>query len=156
MNSKKKIIIRENKTLKLTNVLIREIKSIELDNIPQIYYLVDSYVKAKRNSIVGPMITCSKTVINQNGQPQVILELMVQLKEPLKEEDEYRFKPVIRVEKCLFARYVEREGNLQFAYQKLGVYAFENDINLKDDCYTVFVKKEDENVAVDIFMQTED
>lgn len=156
MNANEKIIIRENKILKLTNVLIREIKEHEVDKIPQIYYLVDNYVKAKKNSIVGPMINYSRTVINYSGQAEVKLELMVQLKEPFEEEDEYRFRPMIRVENCLFARFVEREDKLQYAYQKLGVYAFENDIDLKDDCYTVFVKKENENVAVDIFIQVKD
>ena len=42
---------------------------------------------------------------------------------------------------------------MQFAYQKLGVYAFENDIQLKGDSYTVFVKKEEENIVADVFME---
>ncbi|MBE6050417.1 MAG: hypothetical protein E7214_07095 [Clostridium sp.] len=155
MKSNEKIIIRENKILKLTNVLIREIRENELDQISKIYYLVDSYVKSKKNLIVGPMINHSKTIVNRKGQVEVKLELMVQLKEPLENSDEYKFEKIIRVEDCLFARFIEKEDNLQYAYQKLGVYAFENDIDVKNECYTVFVKKEDENIVADIFVQIE-
>jgi hypothetical protein len=154
MNTIEKIVLKENKTLKLNNVLIRKISENELIDINQITYMMNSYIKSKGNSTLGPMINYSSVEFDENGQPKVIIELMVQLKNPIHNiEKPYELQSQLRVTNCLFARFTEKEENLQFAYQKLGVYAFENNIKLKGDSYTVFVKKEEENIVADVFME---
>lgn len=154
MNTIEKIVLRENKTLKLNNVLIREISENELIDINQISYMMDSYIKSKGNSTIGPMINYSTVEVDESGQPKVIIKLMVQLKNPIHNiEKPYELKAQLRVTNCLFTRYTEKEENLQFAYQKLGVYAFENAIKLKGDSYTIFVKQEEENIVADVFME---
>ena len=155
MSTIEKIAIRENKTLKLNNVLIREVSENELIDINKISYMMDSYIKSKGNSTIGPMINYSTVEVDESGQAKVIIKLMVQLKNPIYNvEKPYELNTQLRVTNCLFARYTEKEENLQFAYQKLGVYAFENNIKLKGDSYTVFVKQEEENIVADVFMET--
>lgn len=154
MNIVEKISIRENKTLKLTNVLIRELSENEIIDIDKINYMMDSYIKAKGNSTIGPIINYSNLEVDENGQPKISIKIMVQLKNLIYNvEAPYEIKKELRISNCLFARFNEKEENIQFAYQKLGVYAFENDIKLKGDSYTVFVKKEEENIVADIFME---
>ena len=154
MNTVEKISIRENKTLKLTNVLIRELSENEIIDIDKINYMMDSYIKSKGNSTIGPMINYSNAKIDENGKAKINIKIMVQLKNPIYNvEAPYEIKKELRISNCLFARFNEKEENIQFAYQKLGVYAFENDIKLKGDSYTVFVKKEEENIVADIFME---
>lgn len=154
MNTVEKISIRENKTLKLTNVLIRELSENEIIDIDKINYMMDSYIKSKGNSTIGPMINYSNLEVDENGQAKISIKIMVQLKNPIYNvEAPYELKKELRISNCLFARFTEKEENIQFAYQKLGVYAFENDIKLKGDSYTVFVKKEEENIIADIFME---
>jgi len=53
----------------------------------------------------------------------------------------------------LFSRYTEKEENLQFAYSKLQLHAFENEIKLKGDSYTVFVENKDGKMVADVFME---
>ncbi len=155
MNTIEKIAIRENKTLKLNNLLIREVSENELIDINKISYMMDSYIKSKGNSTIGPMINYSTVEVDESGQAKVIIKLMVQLKNPIYNvEKPYELNTQLRVTNCLFARFTEKEENLQFAYQKLGVYAFENNIKLKGDSYTVFVKQEEENIVADVFMET--
>ena len=150
-----KIAIRENKVLKLSNVLIREVSENELIDIEKITYMIDSYIKSKGNSTVGPMINYSGLEAAEDGQAKIVVKIMVQLKSPIHNvENPYELKNQLRITNCIFARFTEKEENLQFAYQKLGVYAFENDIKLKGDSYTVFVKQEEENIVADVFMET--
>lgn len=154
MSTIEKISIRENKTLKLNNLLIREVSENELIDINKISYMMDSYIKSKGNSTIGPMINYSTVEVDESGQAKVIIKLMVQLKNPIYNvEKPYELENQLRVTNCLFARFTEKEENLQFAYQKMGVHAFENDIKLKGDSYTVFVKQEEENIVADVFME---
>ncbi len=154
MNTTEKIIVKENKTLKLNNVLIREVSQNELVDINKISYMMDSYIKTKGNSTVGPMINYSSAEGDENGQVKIVIKLMVQLKNPIHNIDKpYEFKSQIRITNCLFGRFSEKEENLQFAYSKLQVHAFENDIKLKGDSYTVFVNKNEEKLVADVFME---
>ncbi|MBB6623693.1 hypothetical protein H7E67_09645 [Clostridium gasigenes] len=101
------------------------------------------------------MINYSTVEIDESGQPNIIIKLMVQLKTFINKVDlPYDIKSQIRITNCLFARFNEKQENLQFTYQKLGVYAFENDIKLKGDSYTVFVKQEENEFIADVFMET--
>lgn len=154
MNTTEKIVIRENKVLKLNNVLIREVSENELIDINQITYMMDSYIKSKGNSTLGPMINYSGMEISEDGQAKLNIKLMVQLKNPINNvENPYELKTQLRITNCLFARFTEKEENLQYAYQKMSVHAFENDIKLKGDSYTVFVKQEAEKIVADVFME---
>jgi hypothetical protein len=155
LNTIEKIIVRENKTLKLNNVLIREVSENELMDINTISYMMDSYIKTKGNAAVGPMINYTTTKV-ENDQMKLVLKLMVQLKNPIVNmEKPYEFKSQIRVPNCLFARFNEKEENLQFAYSKLQLHAFENDIKLKGDSYTIFVDQKENSMVADVFMEVE-
>lgn len=56
MSTIEKITIRENKILKLNNVLIREVMESELIDINKVGYMMESYIKSKGNSMIGPSI----------------------------------------------------------------------------------------------------
>ncbi len=100
------------------------------------------------------MINYSSAEGDENGQVKIVIKLMVQLKNPIHNIDKpYEFKSQIRITNCLFGRFSEKEENLQFAYSKLQVHAFENDIKLKGDSYTVFVNKNEEKLVADVFME---
>ncbi len=98
MSINEKIIVRENKILKLNNILIRSVSKNEFMNIDKISYMMDSYIKSKGNCIVGPMINYSGTSADESGQVNIELKLMVQLKNPMHNiEAPYEFSDQIRV-----------------------------------------------------------
>jgi hypothetical protein len=49
-------------------------------------------------------------------------------------------------------RFTGKTQQLNFAYMKLNVYAFENDVVLDGSSYTVFVNQSEENAIIDVFM----
>ncbi|MBX4271773.1 hypothetical protein [Clostridium estertheticum] len=154
MNITEKIVVKENKILKLNNVLIREVSQNDIIDINKITYMMDSYIKSKGNTTVGPMINYSFVEGDENGEAKVTIKLMIQLKNSIHNiEKPYELKNQIRVTNCLFARFTEKEENIKFAYSKLILFAFENDIKLKGDSYTVFVNKNEDGIMADVFME---
>jgi hypothetical protein len=154
MNTTEKIILRENKVLKLNNVLIRRINQNEFVDIDKVTYMMESFIKSKGNSTIGPMINYTSVEMSESGQGNLVMKLMVQLKNPMyKTEEPYEIKNQIRIANCLYARFMEKEENLQFAYSKLQLHAFENDIKLKGDSYTVFVDNKNGQMVADVFME---
>lgn len=154
MNINNKMILKENKTLKLNNVLSRELSEKEFMDINRITYMMDSYIKSKGNSIMGPMINYSSLVNDENGNPKLIGKIIFQLKNPInKIERPYKYEKQIRITNCLFVRFNEKEENLQFAYSKLQLHAFENDIDLLGSSYTVFVDQKEDRIVADVFMK---
>ena len=61
---------------------------------------------------------------------------------------------VLRVPDCMYVRYMEAEDKLKFAYDKIHLTAFEENIPLRGDSYTIFVDRNDEEdtIVADIFM----
>lgn len=152
MNTIEKIVLRENKTLKLNNVLIREINPEEED-FNTAMHMMESYIKSKGNSPVGPIVTYSGVKIEEENL-DIILKIMTQLKTPIHNLDApYKFKSQIKIGNCLFARYQEKEENLKFAYSKVQLFAFENNRKLKGDSYTVLLENKDGDIKADVFME---
>jgi len=148
-----KIQINENKTLKLTNVLIREIHETELMDSNRFLVMMNNYILSKGTISKGPLVQFTSVSTNENGQPAIITKLMLQLQSDINIELPYVYKSMIKQENCLFARFEEREEYLHLAYDKLIVYAFENDISLCGNNYTVYVERKENNyITADIFM----
>ena len=61
---------------------------------------------------------------------------------------------VIRVPDCMYCRYTGPEEKLKFAYDKINLEAFEEDIELQPCNYTVFVdsNEEEETIVADVFV----
>lgn len=157
MSTDKKIIVKENKSLKLTNVLIRELINTELMNINKVTYMMESYIKNKGNSIIGPLINYSSMQIGENGENKLVYKILIQLKNPMHSvESPYIYEPQIKINNCLYTRFSEKETNLQFAFSKLHLHAYESDLKLVGDSYTVFVDRKESLITADIFMQLVD
>jgi hypothetical protein len=56
----------------------------------------------------------------------------------------------------LYVRYEGEENKLKFAYDKIILSAFEEDIPLKGDSYTIFVNQQGDNFVADVFMERAD
>ena len=65
----------------------------------------------------------------------------------------YRMESIIRVRNCLYARYIGPEEHLGLAYDKINIAAFEENIELVNENYTIFVDQQDSDITADVFIE---
>lgn len=148
------IQVAEHRILKLTNVLSHKLSLDEMDNISVVVTQMENYVKAIGAMPVGPLIQHTVPYVNSEGALDVEITLMRQTDKFLTHVDpRYKMESVLRVKNCLFAHYVGPDAKLKLAYDKLHIYAFEHEFDLKGDNYTIFVNSLDDQMVTDVFME---
>lgn len=149
-----KIQISNNKTLKLTNTLFLEVELNQDFDLGTTVVKMDNYLKSKGAMPIGPLIQRTVYSINENQQLEIHAYLMRQTNNFIHNiEAPYKMEPVIRVRNCMYAHYVGPEEKLKLAYDKINVTAFEEDITVANENYTIFIEKQDDNIVADIFVE---
>ncbi len=155
-----KLQLSNNKTLKLTNVLCCKINLQNEDiNIDVQVEQMQSYIRAKGATQIGPLIQYTNTSVNEEGELDMELQFLLQCNHYIHTvEVPYTMESVLRVPNCMYVRYNGEEDKLNFAYSKIQLAAFEEDIRLKGDTYTIFIdRNEEENViTADVFIAKEE
>lgn len=144
------IKVAENKTLKLTNVLSREIRGDEMANMPLVVTQMYNFIKSGNAQPIGPLVQA----ITITPDHEIKMYLMQQSTQLIAQMDPgYHMDAVLRVKNCLYAHYTGPMSQSQLASQKLQIHAFENDQTLTGSVYTIFVSQDDEDAVVDVFME---
>ena len=147
------IKVAENKTLKLTNVVSRRIAPEELGNMQIVLTQMHNFIKSNGAQPLGPLVQCIKLPAGPNPQPEVYM--MQQATQLITQtEPGYEVDAVLRVKNCLYAHYTGPMAYSQLASSKLQILAFEKDLKLTGDNYTIFVSQDDDDAVVDVFMET--
>lgn len=146
--------VNQNKSLKLSNVIVKTIEQSEFESFEKEVIQMESYIRSKGATPVGPLVQYTKGYVNESGQLEVHIDLMRQCNNFINNvEEPYKIVPQISVKNCIYVRYTGEESTIKFAYDKLNLMAFEEGIPLKGDSYTIFVKQEEENIVADVFME---
>ena len=147
----KEIKVAENKTLKLTNVLSREIHPEEMASLPVVLTQMHNFIKSNNAQPIGPIVQAM--VVGEDRQMH--LYMMQQATQMIAQmEPGYHMDAVLRVKNCLYAHYTGPMSHNQLATAKLQIMAFENDIKLTGDNYTIYVNQDDDDAVIDVFMET--
>lgn len=144
-----------NKSLKLTNVLHRKITSVELSKnmIPIIIQQMENQIKAKGYHQIGPLIQHTYAKTNKDGELDAVIELMLQSDSYIHHIDlPFTIDSTLRIKNCMYVRFVGEEPQIKYAYDKISVVAYEENITLQGDSYTVYVDRQDDIITADIFM----
>ena len=151
-----KLQFHDNKVLKLSNVLKNR---IPLENGFSDFSIaieqMQSYIRTKGAMQIGPLIQYTRTFLNENGELDMEIVMMLQCNNYIHSvEPPYSMESVIRVPNALYCRYTGPETTLKFAYDKINVEAFEQDIKLADCNYTIFLdNNQEEGITVaDVFV----
>ena len=147
------IKVAENKTLKLTNVVSRRVLPEELGNVMVILTQMHNFIKSNNAQPIGPLV---QAVVEGTGPDHVpelyLMQQATQMNHQM--EPGYHMDAVLRVKNCLYAHYTGPMSHSQLASSKLQILAFENDIKLSGNTYTIFVNQDDDEAVVDVFMET--
>ena len=154
------IRILEQKALRLNNTLLYSVEDIAEGLLLDLQIeKMRTYLELHGAKPIGPLIQYINVEQNEHMQSNIIMRFMLQSDKYMCKVDEpYKMLETIKVPNCLYARYIGPEESLRYAYDKLGVHAFENDIKLEGSSYTVFVDRnqDEEYITADIFMPTND
>ena len=141
----------ENKTLKLTNVVSRRIQPEEFNNMQIVLTQMHNFIKSNNAQPIGPIVQAM--VVGEDRQMH--LYMMQQATQMITQmEPGYHMDAVLRVKNCLYAHYTGPMAYSQLASSKLQILAFEKDLKLTGDNYTIFVSQDDDDAVVDVFMET--
>ena len=147
----REIQIADHKTLKLTNVLSREIQPEEFANLQVVLTQMVNFIKSNNAQPIGPII--QSFAVGEDRQMHLyLLQQATQLISQM--EPGYHMDGVLRVKNCLYAHYTGPMSDSQLASYKLQVHAFENDQKLTGTSYTIYVNQDSDDAVIDVFMET--
>ena len=145
------IKVAENKTLKLTNVLSREIRPEEMASMPVVLTQMHNFIKSNNAQPIGPIIQS----FAMGEDHQLHLYMMQQATQLIPQMDPgYHMDAILRVKNCLYAHFTGPLAYNHLATSKLQVMAFENDIKLTGNSYTIYVNQDEDDGVIDVFMET--
>ena len=145
------IKVAENKTLKLTNVLSREIHPEEMASLPVVLTQMHNFIKSNNAQPIGPIVQAM--VVGEDRQMH--LYMMQQATQMITQmEPGYHMDAVLRVKGCLYAHFTGPMDHSSLASQKLNIYAYEHEIELTGTTYSIYVNQDSENGVMDVFMET--
>lgn len=154
-----KLQLSLDKVLKLTNVLKKDINPKEFEDFTKEVEFMENQIKVKGAIPKGPLVQYSNGIVNAEGEWEVEVKFLCQANNFIHNVDQpYSMESVLRVPNCMYCRYIGPEYKLKFAYDKINLEAFENDIELKGDNYTIFVaqNEEEDTIVADVFMPRAD
>ena len=154
-----KLQFYSKKKLRLSNVLKCSISLKEELDIDVVIEQMKSFIKTKGKMQIGPLIQYTSRVLNEDNGISVEIVMMLQSDTFIHNvEAPYSMESVISVSDCMYCRYIGSEEKIKFAYDKIHLEAFENDIELEDCSYTIFVDRneEDETIVADVFIPRKD
>lgn len=146
----REILIEEDKVLKLKNALIREFK-IDDEPLDKKLHMFESYLKMHKIETFGPLII--KTHIEGTETPELIISALVQVKDDNpKLLSPYKFEKELKIGPCLFSRFEGKEQFSNISQSKMQVYAYENNIILGTESYSVYKEQTEDNSVIDTFV----
>lgn len=152
-----KLQFYEKRTIRLQNVLIgkADLDSEDEVNFEILIEKMKTFIKVKGAVQVGPLIQYTRTFTNKNGEADMEISFMLQCNKGIHSvEKPFSFRPLLRVVDCLYCRYIGPEEHMKYAHDKIDLEAFESGIELGNECYMIYVDRDEEKetVVTDVFV----
>lgn len=142
----------ENKKLVLKNVLIKELKSINMETVDQEIQNFMRKVELMKAQVFGPLVIHTiGTNISETGEITSDYELIVQAHDYLQYKHEFITKERLSCPHCLYLHYDGSPEELMYAHSKLDLYIYEHELSTSGELYSVCIQESEHNVVMDFF-----
>ena len=151
----RKITFSLDKSMRLNNVIGFE---AQVDNpkfdMEMMLLKMQSYVKTRGTNQVGPLVQHMRLNATEQGTIRVQEEFLFQCSDFISNpEPPFYSKESIAVRNAMYSRFVGPQEKLKFAFDKIYLEAFEDDIELNGENYVVFVNNDDpDHRMIDVFV----
>ncbi|HET0843144.1 TPA: AraC family transcriptional regulator [Streptococcus pneumoniae] len=130
-----KLEVKDNKKLVLKSVICKKLHDTKVEDVDQEINKFHQHLQLLKAQIFGPFD----------------FEFYIQAHNAQQYSNIYDVQDSISVPYCLYVRFEDSPEYLQYAYSKLDLYVYENDIQTDGIVYTVYVNSSPEKMVVDIF-----
>jgi len=150
-----KINVLENKSLKLNNVLSRQVSENDVFVSAKHITMLNNYLKSNNLKSVGPVIFYSSGVVgvSSDGTAKIKNKLMIQLERgDIKVEYPYVLEQNIRLANCLYVKFKDEYKYFSYATSAIALHSYNNDIDLTSEVYIINLSNSKESFEADVFM----
>lgn len=147
-----KLEVKENKKLTLKNVLKRELKNIKMEDLDIEINKFANTLQLLHIQIFGPLIikNCG-TKFHEDGSITMDYDLMVQAHDYQQYKEQFIVENKHSVGNCIYVRFDGPIEEINYAYTKLDLYIYENDLISNGEIYIVNIEENLDYSIIDIF-----
>lgn len=147
-----KLEVKDNKKLVLKSVICKKLHDTKVEDVDQEINKFHQHLQLLKAQIFGPLIVKScGTTVHDDGAITTDFEFYIQAHNAQQYSNSYLVQDMVSVPHCLYVRFEDSPEYLQYAYSKLDLHIYENDIQTDGIVYTVYVHSSPEKMLVDIF-----
>lgn len=149
---RKKIEIKNNKKLKLINVINKELINIDIEKFDYNLTKFLNELKLWKVQVYGPLIIRNKgTKISEDSKVSSDYDLYIQAHNYKQYNNQFNVQDEVVVEHCIYTRFEGKPEYLQLAFNKLEIYEYEEDIITRGDIYMITLEDTPDKIVMDIF-----
>ena len=135
-----KLEVKTNKKLVLKNVIVHEMKNIKMSDLEKELQKFERNLKLLNVQTFGPLITKNYGMsISDNGEMTICCDAMIQAHDYKQYQNTY------------IVRFEDRPEYLNYAYSKLDLFFYENDLEPEGITYSVLLNQTSDMMTMDLF-----
>lgn len=147
-----KIEIKENKKLKIINVIERNLENIDLTNLDVEINKFLNLIKTLNVQTFGPLIMRNGGVqIFDDGSAKSNYNLYIQAHDYKQYKNQFKVLDEVVIDNCIYTRFEGKPEHLQLAFNKLEIFEYEKDIITRGDIYMISLEESENHIVMDIF-----
>ena len=148
----KKLEVKKDKRLVLKNVIIKELRNINIENLEVEIQKFTNYLLVHHIASFGPLITkMLGSNIHDDGNMTFDYDIMIQVNDMHLYKKQFKTMYEYTCDYCIYIHFVGKMEDLQYAHSKLDIYIYENELETNGVVYSIFISDSTESVVIDIF-----
>lgn len=147
-----KLEVVENKKLVLKNVLRKELKAINIEDIDKEIHNFMVRLELLKAQVFGPLIIHSiGTNISDTGGITMDYELLMQAHDYMQYKNEFDTEERFICPHCLYLHYEGSFEDVSYVHSKLDLFIYENELSSTGELFTICLNDTENYISMDLF-----